>query len=114
MCFKLRLRRLSSLNASKTISEKDRENLTKVLQTNEYISSEESDVASGPSDSKDDTAPKDVKILVKKKLPWRCKYLDDLFMELDIRTEKRRRWSQKGGDLSMKRNEGVKALVKSP
>ena len=50
---------ISSLSASKTISQNDRENKWVHL-------SEESDVA---SDSEDDAVRK-VKILVKKKIPW--------------------------------------------
>ena len=57
---------------------------------------------------------KEVKILVKKKLPWRSTYLNDLFMELGKRTEKRRRWRQKGGALSMKRKEGVENTREEP
>ena len=62
------MRKLASLNASKTISDKDRENLMEILQTNEYISSEESEVGSAPSGSEDGTKPKEgTKVLVKTK-----------------------------------------------
>ena len=86
----LRMRRLTSLNMSKTISDKDRGNLMKVLQTNEYISSEESEAGSAPSGSDgEDTEPKKAtKVLVKRRLLWRSEYVNDLFVELDKRTEK--------------------------
>ena len=79
-----------SLNASKTISDKDRGNLMEILQTNEYISSEESEVGSAPSGSEDETEPKEgTKVLVKMKLLWRSTYVNNLFEELHKRTEKK-------------------------
>ena len=109
------MRRLTSLNASKTISDKDRGNLMEILQTNEYISSEESEVGSAPSGSEDETEPKEgTKVLVKKKLLWRSTYVTNLFDELDKRTEKRRRRSQKGGASAMKRREGGASAREEP
>ena len=112
----LRMRRLTSLNMSKTISDKDRGNLMKVLQTNEYISSEESEAGSAPSGSDgEDTEPKEAtKVLVKRRLLWRSEYVNDLFVELDKRTEKRRRRSQKGGACAMKRRVGGASTREKP
>ena len=111
--FQLRMRRLASLKSNKTINDRDRANLNTILQTTEYISSEESDFVSGPSGSEDDEEPK-VKILVKRKLPWRSCYVNELFAELDKGTEKRRRRSKHVGSMTMERREGWASTRKEP
>ena len=97
------------LKKMKSISEEDRNKLTEILQTNDYVSSEESEEETDESDDEEH-----IKILMKKKLPWRSEYLNNWFKISDEKSEKRLKKLRKGGANYFNRREGGASSREEP
>ncbi len=96
----------------KKLSETDKANLLSVLESTDYISSEESEEVSD-SDS-DLEAGADCKILKKKRLPWRSDYLNNWFKTLIEKSEKLLKKERKGGANFFNRIAGSESSREQP